>query len=95
MTGKRKQRRCRICRNRPPWRYKNCPPGICKHCYHQHIWTQRPARRDRAASTDSPLPASADHGHVEDDMVINDLRDWFEWNSLPSRADPHGTTRRT
>jgi len=32
MAGKRKQRPCRICRKRPPWQYKNCPPGICKRC---------------------------------------------------------------
>ena len=21
----------------PPWRYRNCPPGICKRCYHRHV----------------------------------------------------------
>ena len=45
MAGKRKPRRCRICRKRPPWRYKNCPPGICKRCYHKHVWEGRPAAR--------------------------------------------------
>ncbi|HJX20423.1 MAG TPA: hypothetical protein VJ454_05485, partial [Steroidobacteraceae bacterium] len=24
-----RQRRCRICHERPPWHGKNCPPGIC------------------------------------------------------------------
>ena len=32
--SKRKQRKCRICKKRPSWRYKNCSPGICKRCYH-------------------------------------------------------------
>lgn len=26
---------CRICRKRQPWHYKNCPPGVCKRCYHK------------------------------------------------------------
>ena len=42
--SKRKQRKCRICKKRPPWRYKNCPPGICKRCYHRHVWAERPRR---------------------------------------------------
>jgi hypothetical protein len=40
----RKQRKCRICKKRPPWQYKNCPPGICKRCYHSHVWADRPQR---------------------------------------------------
>ena len=53
-----RQRRCRICHERPPWHGKNCPPGICKRCYHREIWVDRPAARrerheaERAASTD-------------------------------------------
>jgi len=53
-----RQRRCRICHKRPPWHGKNCPPGICKRCYHRDIWVDRPAARrerlgaERAASTD-------------------------------------------
>ena len=39
--GKAKQRKCRICKKRPPWRNENCPPGICKRCYHSHVWEQR------------------------------------------------------
>jgi len=42
--SKRKQRKCRICKKRPPWRYKNCLPGICKRCYHRHVWAERPRR---------------------------------------------------
>lgn len=45
VSGKRRQRRCRICRQRPPWQYKNCPPGVCKRCYHKHIWPDRPSVR--------------------------------------------------
>lgn len=37
--------RCQICKKRPPWRYKNCPPGICKRCYHKHVWPDRPSAR--------------------------------------------------
>lgn len=40
-----KQRLCRICKKRTPWHYKNCPPGICKRCYHKHVWPERPAAR--------------------------------------------------
>lgn len=50
--GKRKQQKCRICKKRPPWRYKNCPPGVCKRCYHKHVWADRPAAsKARGAST--------------------------------------------
>jgi hypothetical protein len=53
--SKRKQRKCRICKKRPPWRYKNCPPGICKRCYHRHVWAERP-RRNREAGVLEPEP---------------------------------------
>ena len=43
-----RQRKCSICRKRPPWRYKNCPPGICKRCYHKHVWEQRPGAKREA-----------------------------------------------
>jgi hypothetical protein len=42
--SKRQRRKCRICKKRPPWQYKNCPPGICKRCYHRHVWPERPRR---------------------------------------------------
>jgi len=48
MAGKRKQRTCRICKKRPPWKYKNCPPDVCKRCYHRHVWPERPWARKRA-----------------------------------------------
>lgn len=47
MGGRQKQRLCRICRKRPPWKYKNCPPDVCKRCYHKYIWPERPTARDR------------------------------------------------
>jgi len=40
--SKRKQWKCRICKKRPLWQYENCPPGICKRCYHAHVWAERP-----------------------------------------------------
>ncbi len=45
MAGKRQQRLCRICKKRPTWKYKNCPPDVCKRCYHKHVWPERPAAR--------------------------------------------------
>lgn len=51
MAGKGKQRKCRICKKRPAWRYKNCPPGVCKRCYHKDVWVDRPAaRKERSAA---------------------------------------------
>lgn len=50
--SKRKQRKCRICKKRPPWQYKNCPPGICKRCYHSHVWPKRPGRDREVAALD-------------------------------------------
>ncbi len=47
MGGGQKQRLCRICKKRPPWKYKNCPPDVCKRCYHKHLWSERPAARNR------------------------------------------------
>ena len=45
-----KQNPCRICKKRPPWKYKNCPPHVCKQCYHRHIWEGQPAaRKERQA----------------------------------------------
>ncbi|MGH3260112.1 MAG: hypothetical protein ACRDOU_32720, partial [Streptosporangiaceae bacterium] len=29
--------------------YKNCPPGICKRCYHSHVWAERPRRNREVA----------------------------------------------
>jgi hypothetical protein len=55
------------------------PAGICKRCYHKHVWAERPAaQQGRCAPTDpSPLLLS-DHGHLDDDSVLDDLPDWFE-----------------
>jgi hypothetical protein len=53
--SKRKQRKCRICKRRPPWRYKNCPPGICKRCYHRHVWPERPRYREVAVLEPEPF----------------------------------------
>ena len=53
--SRRKQRKCRICKKRPPWRYKDCPPGICKRFYHRHVWAERPLR-DREVAVLEPEP---------------------------------------
>lgn len=77
MGGKRKQRRCRICRKRPPWHYKNCPPGICKRCYHSRVWAERPAaRRDRPAADPPPLPW-IDQGDLDGDPFLDEFPDEF------------------
>lgn len=52
MSGKRGQRLCRICRMRPPWRYSNCLPDICKRCYHKHIWPQLLASQRKSDDAD-------------------------------------------
>ena len=62
-----KQRLCRICKQRPPWTHRNCPPGVCKRCYHAHVWTERPAARTgRGASRDEvetqPMVYDGYHG---------------------------------
>jgi len=68
MAGKREQRPCRICRNRPPWQYKNCPPGICKRCYHRHVWADRPAAgRHGPAGSDTTNARRTGDGLVVDD----------------------------
>jgi hypothetical protein len=66
-----KQRLCRICKQRPPWKYKNCPPGICKRCYHRHIWVDRPAaRKQRQAQA---AVAEPDEILFDDVLEIDDL----------------------
>ncbi|HEV8634430.1 MAG TPA: hypothetical protein VG370_09375, partial [Chloroflexota bacterium] len=51
------QRLCRICRQRPPWKHKNCPPGVCRRCYHKHVWPERPgARAGREPADEEPEP---------------------------------------
>jgi len=59
VAGRRAQRLCRICKKRPPWKYKNCPPGICKRCYHRHIWPERPAARRLGPEIDDPPAAES------------------------------------
>lgn len=78
--GGSRQRKCRICKKRPPWRYKNCPPGICKRRYHSKVWPQRPDR------------AKADHGP---ELVESDLADllpepWLaqDWLDEPVDGEP-------
>jgi hypothetical protein len=57
-----KQRLGRICKKRPPWKYKNCPPGVCKRCYHKHVWPERPGarggREHPAGEPEAPPPGT-------------------------------------
>jgi hypothetical protein len=48
-----RQALCRICKKRPPWRGKNCPPGVCKRCYHKHVWPDVRAARGEAPPTEA------------------------------------------
>jgi len=44
--GRKKQRRCRICKKRPVWTggdVKN-PGPFCKKCYHKRVWPEGQAR---------------------------------------------------
>lgn len=75
MAGNHKQRLCRICKKRPPWKYKNCPPGVCKRCYHAHVWPDRPEMRKvrRAANTpaeDSDLDQILNAEFIVEDLVL-------------------------
>lgn len=75
--SKGKQRKCRICKKRPPWQYKNCPPGICKRCYHSHVWEGNP-RRSREVT--EPEPFELDLADLEQ-LELSDL-ELFELDPL-------------
>ena len=73
MTRQHKQRLCRICKKRRPWKYKNCPPDVCKQCYHRHIWPNRPALRKSEGSV-RDMPSASQHsedlGDTFDDVDV-------------------------
>jgi hypothetical protein len=71
-VGARKQRRCRICKKRPPWRYKNCPANVCKQCYHRHVWPERPRARPRAQPIVDPLIDEQLGGTTVQDSLFED-----------------------
>ena len=77
-----KQRLCRICKQRPPWKYKNCPPNTCKRCYHRHVWVDRPAaRKQRQAQAAAVEP---------DELVLDDvleIDDVLDINVMPDVVD--------
>ena len=54
--GKQGRRLCRICKKRPPWEYKNCPPDVCKRCYHRHVWPERLAAMKRRSDAEEEVP---------------------------------------
>jgi hypothetical protein len=56
--GRRKPRKCRICKKSPVWRggdVKN-PGPFCKRCYHKHVWAGGKGSGRRAADEPSELP---------------------------------------
>ncbi len=59
MAGKQGRRLCRICKKRPPWKYKNCPPDVCKPCYHRHVWPERLAAMKRRSDAEEEVPDEA------------------------------------
>lgn len=67
-----KQRLCRICKKRTPWHHKNCPPGVCKRCYHKHIWPDRQsARKPRQDAADEPEERTAGDDIDTDTLLRN------------------------
>src|SRR4051794_24945484 len=90
-----KQRVCSICKTRPPWQDKNCPPGICKKCFHRHIWVDRPAARQRrqmqaavdtqhSLALDDDALAFDDVSELVDDLAGDDeaLVEWLTGSEL-------------
>ncbi len=76
------QRLCRICKRRPPWQYKNSPPGVCKQCYHRHVWVDRPAaRKQRQAQA---VAAGSDETVLDDVLEIDDM---LEIGDVPDQED--------
>ncbi len=81
-----KQGLCRLCKKRPPWQYKNCPPGVCKKCYHRHIWVNRPAaRKQRQAQTAAVEP---------DELVLDDVLELGDVLDLDDVPDVGGDLAR-
>ncbi len=76
--SKRRQQKCRICKKRPPWRYKNCPPGICKRCYHRRVWAERP-RRNQEVAVVEPEPFGPELFELEP----FEPEPWWDPDSLP------------
>jgi hypothetical protein len=78
-----KPRRCRICRKHPPWRYKNCPPGVCKRCYHAEVWPDWPAARQQHRRADAIVAAGETLKVLPDGSVIG----WDEPHPVLVLAD--------
>jgi len=87
--GKKKQRRCRICKKRPVWTrgdVKN-PGRVCKRCYHKHVWPERQARGKRSKSADPGIDTEFQLSDMIDvhlwcddelDLIDDDLRSGYE-----------------
>jgi hypothetical protein len=72
----KKQKLCRICKKRPQWANKNCPPRICKRCYHKHIWSERPAaRKARQEAAEYPIVEVTFDGYsgwyIEENSILD------------------------
>ena len=79
--GRRKVRKCRICKKKPVWRggdVKN-PGPYCKRCYHKHISTGGKGSRRRAAA-DEFAPETGIY-------CIGQPYEWMEIDAL-SRCEP-------
>lgn len=59
--GRRKVRKCRICKNSPVWRGGDVkdPGPFCKRCYHKHIWSGGKGGKSSGIDTDDTVPGSA------------------------------------
>ncbi len=77
-----KQRLCRICKQRPPWQYKNCPPDVCKKCYHRHVWVDRPAARQQHQAR--AVAAESDETVLDNVLELDDV---LEIGDVPDQED--------
>ena len=83
--GRRKQRKCRICKKRPVWRGGDVanPGPFCKKCYHKRIWPEREAARRKKLE---PLA-----GVSQDDFGLDPV-DALYAAGFPWPTQPHVST---
>ncbi len=92
--GRRKPRKCRICKKSPVWRggdVKN-PGPYCKRCYHKHVWSgrkvsQRRAKSDRNAEAMESPPIAPSYDWLEIEMAYWDPDVGELVNSDPESTD--------
>ena len=74
--GRRKQRKCRICKKSPVWKggdVKN-PGPFCKRCYHKRVWPQRPGLERKTTNQEDGLSPDAFWMHSEEEVFRADTR---------------------